>query len=106
MTLVPWKETYDKSRQHIKKQSHHFSDKGPYSQTYGFPISRYGGESWTIKKAECPRVDAFELWCWKNLESPLDYKIKSANPKGNQPVILIGRTDTKTPVLWPPDEKN
>ena len=60
-----------------------------------FPLVVYGGESWTIKKAECPRVDAFELWCWKNLESPLDYKIKSANPKGNQPVILIGRTDAE-----------
>ena len=42
----------------------------------------------------------------KTLESPLDYKIKPANPKGNQPVKLNGRTDTKTPILWLPDEKS
>ena len=50
-----------------------------------FPVVMYGRESWTIKKAECQRIDAFELWCWKRLESPLDCKeIKSVNPKGNQ----------------------
>ena len=49
-----------------------------------FPVVMYGCESWTIKKAECQRIDAFELWCWKRLESPLDCKeIKSVNPKGN-----------------------
>ena len=49
-----------------------------------FPVVMYGCESWTIKKAECQRLDAFELWCWKRLESPLDCKeIKSVNPKGN-----------------------
>ena len=50
-----------------------------------FPVVMYGCESWTIKKAECQRIDAFELWCWKRLESPLDCKeIKSVNPKGNE----------------------
>ena len=51
-----------------------------------FPVVMYGCESWTIKKAECQRIDAFELWCWeKTLESHLDYKeIKPVNPKGNQ----------------------
>ena len=51
-----------------------------------FPVVTYGYESWTIKKAECQRIDAFELWCWnKILESPLDSKeIKPVNPKGNQ----------------------
>ena len=49
-----------------------------------FPVVMYGCESWTIKKAECQRLDAFELWCWKRLESPLDSKeIKPVNPKGN-----------------------
>ena len=46
-----------KTRQHIKKQRHHFANKGPYSQRYGFSSS----ENWTIKKVECPRIDAFEL---------------------------------------------
>ena len=51
-----------------------------------FPIVLYGCESWTIKKAECQRIDAFELWCWeKTLESPLDCKeIQPVHPKGNQ----------------------
>ena len=51
-----------------------------------FSVVMYGCESWTIKKAECQRIDAFELWCWRRLESPLDGKeIKPVNPKGNQP---------------------
>ena len=50
-----------------------------------FPVLIYGRESWTIKKADCRRIDAFELWCWRTLESPLSSKnIKSVNPKGNQ----------------------
>ena len=51
-----------------------------------FPVVMYGCESWTIKKAECQRIDSFELWCWKTLESPLDCKeIQPVHPKGNQP---------------------
>ena len=50
-----------------------------------FPVVMHGCESWTIKKAECRRTDAYELWCWRTLESPLDYKeIKLVNPKGNK----------------------
>ena len=50
-----------------------------------FPVVMYKCESWTIKKAECQRTDAFELWCWRRLESPVDSKIKPVNAKGNQP---------------------
>ena len=75
-----------------------------------FPVVMYGCESWTVKKTERQRIDAFELWCWRRLfESPLDCKeIQSVHPKGNQPRIFIGRTDTEaeTPTLWPPDAKN
>ena len=75
-----------------------------------FPVVMYGCESWTVKKPEHRRIDAFELWCWRRLfESPLDCKeIKPVHPKGNQSWIFIGRTDaeTETPVLWPPDAKN
>ena len=53
-------------RQCTKKQRHHFTNKGPYDQSYGFPSSQYGYESWTVRKAECQRIDASELWCWKN----------------------------------------
>ena len=50
-----------------------------------FPVVMYGCESWTMKKAERQRTDAFELWCWRTLESPLDSEeIKQVNPKGNQ----------------------
>ena len=51
------------------------------------PVVTYGGESWTVKKAECQRIDAFELWCWRRpFESPLDSKeIKLDNPERNQP---------------------
>ena len=50
--LASWKKSYDKSKQHIKKHKYYFADKGPNSQSYGFPAVMYGCESWTIKKAE------------------------------------------------------
>ena len=65
--LTPWKESYDQPRQHIKKQRHYFANKGLFSQSFGFPVVMYGCESWTIKKAECRRIDASELWCWRRL---------------------------------------
>ena len=74
------------------------------------PVVMYGCEGWTIKKAECWRTDAFELWCWRRLlRVPLGCKeIQPVHPKGNQSWIFIGRTDTEaeTPILWPPDTKN
>ena len=74
-----------------------------------FPVVMHGCESWTIKKAERQRIEAFELWCWRRLgsvgETPLDCKeSKPVNPKGNQSQIFIARTDA--PILWPPDAKN
>ena len=107
-TLAPWKTSYDKPRECIKKQRHHFVNKGPYSQSYGFSSSHVwmweldhkGG--WALKN-----------WCFqtlvlnKPLVNPLDSKeIKLVNPKGNQPWTFIGRTDTKVPILWPPDAKS
>ena len=74
-----------------------------------FPVVMYGCESWTIKKAEHWRIHAFELQCWRTLESPLDCKeIQPVYPKGNQSWIFIGRTDAEaeTPIFWPPDLKN
>ena len=65
--LSPWKKSYDQPRQHIKKQRHYFTNKGLSSQSYGFSIVMYECESWTIKKAEHRRIDAFEVWCWRRL---------------------------------------
>ena len=76
---------------------------------YWHIILMYGCESWTIKKAECQRIDAFELWCWRRLLNLLDCKeIQPVNPKGNQSWLFIGRTEAEAdvPILWPPDVKN
>ena len=71
-------------------------------------IPMYGCDSWTLKKAEHQRFDAFNLWLKKTLKSPLGIKkIKPVNPKGNQPWIFFERTDVEaeSPILWPPDVK-
>ena len=61
-----------------------------------FPVVMYGCERWTVKKAEHQRIDAFELWCWKTLDSPLDCKeIQPVHPKGDQSWVCIGRTDVE-----------
>ena len=66
--LGPWNKSYDKPRQRIKKQRHHFINKGLYCpKLYFSPVVMYGCESWTINKAESWRIDAFELWCWRRL---------------------------------------
>ena len=90
--FAPWKKSYDQFRQHIKKQRHYFTDKGPYSQSCGFSSSPVWmwqldyKESWVLKN-----------WCFwmvvleKTLESPSDSKeIQPVNPKGNQSWVLEG----------------
>ena len=64
---TPWKKSYDQPRQHIKKQRHYFVNKVRLVKAMVFPVVRYGCESWTVKKAEHRRIDAFELWCWRRL---------------------------------------
>ena len=82
-----------------------------------FPVVRYDCEIWTVKKAECRRINAFELWCWRRLlnlniivvlESPWDCKeIQPVHPKGDQSWVFIGRADeAETPILWPPHVKS
>ena len=61
--LAPWKKTYDQPTQHIEKERLYFANKGPFRQSYGFSNVMYGCESWTIKKNEHRKIDAFELWC-------------------------------------------
>ena len=73
-----------------------------------FPVVMNGCESWTLKKAEHQRIDAFELWCWEQtLESPLDCKEIQPVQSKDQSWVFIGKTDVEaeTPMLWPPDAK-
>ena len=115
--IASWQESYDKPKQCVKKQRqkkkkqrHHFADKGPSSQSYGFSNSHVW--MWELDRKESW---ALKNWCFwtvvveKTLKSPLDCKeIKPVNPKRNQPWILIGRIDTEAeaPILWPPDGKS
>ena len=74
-----------------------------------FPVVMYGCESWTVKKVERERIDAFELWCEKTLESPLDCKeFQPVHSKGDQSWVFTGRSDAEaeTPILWPPHVKS
>ena len=76
-----------------------------------FPVVMYGYESWTVKKAECQRVDAFELWCWRRLLMRVSWTARGSNQsilKEISPGWFMGRTDVvaETPILWPPDAKN
>ena len=108
--LVPLKKSYDKPRQHIKKQRHYFANKSLYGQSYGFSSSHV----WIW---ELDHEEGWEPmnWCFrsvvleKTLESPLDcQEIQPVHPKGNQSWIFIGRTDAEAevPSLWPPDVKS
>ena len=108
--LTPWKNSYEKPRQCIKKQRHHFANKGPSSQSYGF--SRSHVRMWQLNHKE---GWAPKNWCFqtvvleKTLESPLESKeIKPVNPKGNWSWIFIERTDAEaeTPILCPADAKS
>ena len=108
--LAPWKKSYDKPREQIKKHRHHFANKGPYSQSYGFSSSHIW--MWELDHKEGWAQKNWSFWIAvleKTLESPLDSKeVKPVNPKGNHPWILIGRTDVEaeSPILWPPDMKD
>ena len=63
--LAPWKKSCDQPRRHIKKQKHYCANKVRLVKAMVFPVVMYGCESWTIRKAEHRRIDAFELWCWR-----------------------------------------
>ena len=64
---APWKESYDQPRQHIKKQRHYFANKGRLVKAMVFPVVMYGCEIWTVKRSECRKIDAFELWYWRRV---------------------------------------
>ena len=106
---APCTKSYNKPRQHIKKQRHYFANKGPSSQSKGFSSSHVWMWELDYKESWAPKN-----WCFwavvleKTLESPLDCKeIQPVHPKGNQPWMFFGRTDVEAEasILWQPDEK-
>ena len=108
--LQPWKESYDKTRQNIKKQRHYFANNGPFGQSCGFPSNHVCMLELDHKEGWVPKN-----WCFwtvvleKTLESPLGCKeVQPVRPKGDQSWVFIGRTEVEdeTPILWPPDVKN
>ena len=108
--ICSWKKSYDKPRQHFKKQRHYFADKRPSSQRYSFSSNYVWMWGLDQKVRWVPKNKCFwTVVLEKTLESPLDCKeIQSVHSKGNQSWIFIGRTDVEaeTPILWPPDAKN
>ena len=107
--LAPRKESYDELSV-LKSRDITLLTKVCIVKATVFPVVMYGCESWTIKKAEHRRIDAFELCLWRGLlRVPwTTRRKKSVYPKGNQSWIFIGRTDAEAeaPKLWPPDAKN
>ena len=100
--LTPWKKSYDKPRQNIKKQRHYFANKGPSSQSYGFSC----GHVW-MWELDCEESWALKNWCFwmvvleNTLESPLDSKeIQLVHPKGDQTWIFLGRTDAEAKLQY------
>ena len=93
----------------LKSRDVTLSTKVHLVKAMAFPVVIYECESWTVKKAEHQRIDAFELWLEKTLESPLDCKeIQPVHSKGDQPWVFFGRNDAEaeTPTLWPPHAKS
>ena len=80
--LAPWKESYDQPRQHVIKQSRHFADKVHIGKATVFPVVLYECESWTIKKVECPKIDAFELSYYRRL-----LRVSLIVSKSNQSIL-------------------
>ena len=104
--LAPWKKSYDKRKQLIKKQRYSLTDKCPSSQSYGFSSSNVWIWELDYKENWVPKNWCFWTVLLENLQSPLDCKeIKSVNPKGNQFWIFTGRTGAEAPIFWPPDVK-
>ena len=83
-TFTPWKESYDQPRQHIKSRDITLPTKVHLVKAMVFPVVMYGHESWTIKKVEHWRSDAFELWCWRTL-----LRVPWTARRSNQTILKI-----------------
>ena len=106
------KKSYDQPKQHMKKQRHYFVNKVCLVKAMVFPVVMYGCDSWTVKRAECRRIDAFELWCWKRL-----LRVPWTARRSNQFILneispgcsLEGqmlKLKLQCEEFWPPDAKN
>ena len=110
MTLTPWKNSYDNLESTFKSKDIALPTKVCLVKTMVFPVVMYGCESWTVKKAERRRIDAFELWCWRRLLR-VPWTARRSNQsilKEISPVISLEGMMLKaeTPVLWPPHAKS
>ena len=102
--LAPWKKSYDQLSI-LKSRDLTLLTKVRLVKAMVFPVAMYGCDSWTIKKTERQRIDAFELWfgedSWKSLGLQGDQTNQS-----DQPWTFIGRTEAEAVILWPPEAKN
>ena len=107
--LAPWKKIYDNPRQHIKIRDITLTTKVYLVKPMVFPVVMYGCESYTIKKAECQRIDSFELWCWRRLwRVPWTARsnqsvLKEISPEYSLEGLML---KAETPILWPPHVKS
>ena len=109
-TVAPWKESYDQSRRHIKKQRHYFASNGLSSQSNGFSSSHVWMWELDCKKSWAPRTDVFELWCWRRLlRVPWTARrsdktiLKEISPGCSLEGLML---KLKLPIFWPPDAKS
>ena len=98
--LTPWKESYDQPSSILKSRNITLPTKVCLVKAMVFPVVMYGCESWTLKKAECRRIDTFELWCWRRLLRVPCKEIQPVHPKGNQSWLFIGRTDVEAKLQY------
>ena len=108
--LAPWKKTYDKPRQHIQKQRHHFADKGPYRQSYGFFSSHVWMCELDHKEGQVPKNWCFQLWCWRRLlrvpwtsRRSSQSTLKEISPECSLEGLML---KLKLQSFGPPDAKN
>ena len=106
--LAPWKQSYNQTRQHIKKQKYqYFADKGLCSQSYGFATTHVWMWELDNKEGGTPKNWYIQIVMLKTLEIPLDSnEIKQLSPKGNQLWMFTERTEAEAPIHWPSDVKS
>ena len=108
--LAPWKKSYDQLDSIVKSRDITLPTKVHLVKAMAFPVVMYGCESWTIKKAERQRIDAFELWCWRRLlrvSWTARISIQSILKEISPGCSLEGLdAEAETPILWLPDAKS
>ena len=98
--LAPWKKNYDQARHILKSRGITLPTKFHLVKAMAFPVVMYGCESWSIKKAECQRIDAFELWCWRRLLR-VPWTARRSNQsilKGDESWVFFGRNDAEAEI--------